>query len=440
MGSENPTRSALDVIEPPSEPKPLCQVVGEVVDDLGNLIAVEGVEISLLPDGETRTIQTSQGIFEAQLDVGLHSIRVSDSFIPPEYLPQIQVSASQILGYEDTTGLLPPTINITAVDTSRSIQVILQRPCTVGGRIVDADHQPIERAFIRLQSYAKGMQQLHADIQTSSDGTFRFEKIRPGASYDLLIWTGESPTEAHRKLPRPLPLPIATFPSQNHALGDIVVGAGPLTLTGTVLDQDGSPFSNLLVSCYSTASHPETGRSYGWRGEFMTAKTDAEGRFTMPGTPATELAIQLAKDFEPNVPLGQRQTAFYAEPVLENATGKNGIIDIGIHQVDRSRPFQVNFQLKSETENISPVGCTVKVELLDPTQNWEPRQLRRPSFQSRKWRIKKENQIIQWTCETPHPQVIFKVLRNNKTISTWITTPTPNGTLNPIHPINQSTP
>jgi len=120
---------------------------------------------------------------------------------------------------------------------------------------------------------------------------------------------GPGPTPGGERLPQP--------PSQ-----------GDGTLVGRVVDAQGVPWVELPIAC----------------GEH-TARTSADGSFTLAGLARAALALDLTASFDPAEPLGVRRIAC-ALPPLAVDLGPEARVDVGTQVVPRSRPFWIEGQVE----------------------------------------------------------------------------------------------
>lgn len=404
-------------------------ITGRVEDSFGTPVNVSLVKFFNTGDGAITEVLLENGKFEAAVGYGLYAVLVPDDLVPEGLLPQLALSPHQLRGELDEAPLLPPMVDTRGERQSASVLVVLQRPGRVNGRVVDLVGQPVENAFVRIQSTLPGLQSLSFDRMTSHDGTFEVKGARPNGDYVLIVMASAAVSVDHRALAPPKPLYLEILAGQELNLPDLVLGGGAVNVRGRVLDQDGIPFSGLKVQCYDGEKLGPSGVSLGMMALYGESQTDDRGEFSFAGLPATRLELQLAAGYEPSVPLGVRKPAFWVSPVEVDARGGSGVLNVGTFQVDRSRPFFIELKFIPDDGKANIRACEVYVEFLDSENGWDSKQEMRPRFQPKSWHIDSGDEPIRWGCETPIPPVLFRVIQNGVEVHRLEVNPFPNGSI-----------
>jgi beta-lactamase regulating signal transducer with metallopeptidase domain/protocatechuate 3,4-dioxygenase beta subunit len=188
----------------------------------------------------------------------------------------------------DITAENPPlgaTVDVVAEPVGgavKTIDVPLQPLVSLSGRVLDAEGAPIAHPTLQLhreiaepgpngRSYGLGVQ---ARTEVNADGSFTFDRIIPGATYQVFVTAG-----AYAGIQGD---PVKIMPGQPVRLADFRLPMTDREVRGIVVDPHGKPIAGAYVG-YQRPDRPiltPPQSPYRWNQD-----TDASGRFQLTGLP-----------------------------------------------------------------------------------------------------------------------------------------------------------
>jgi len=318
----------------PDEPTGKGTILGTVADDWRQPVA--GVRVLLVGseesaetdlDGKFR-FDVTPGTYRPEVDVQSLAIGV--------YLPPMENSVGQSV-FTGADGKEAAVLTVTANDVLH-ITFELHHQCVVQGRILTSTGSGVWGVDVELQCVLPSRQYLAYRARTDRHGSFELQDVVPGR-YRLESWLIGAP-EQYRSLSRPIP-PDVEIQFGTTVLDDVVLGSGPGTVRGRVVDQDGRPFPGLQVICYPKVEVPDGDVPYGMT-IIARDETGQDGSFSFAGLPAAKIAVAV----DPYGFLPFRQ--FYGKPPNRLAAHVEQVIvdvaqqpvrDLGTITAIVNRPF-----------------------------------------------------------------------------------------------------
>jgi protocatechuate 3,4-dioxygenase beta subunit len=200
------------------------------------------------------------------------------------------------------------TVLLAAGASRDRVDITLQRPGIIAGRVVDDAGDPVEGAYIRVlrTKYESGQRRFVEVVgeglhRTDDQGRYRVYGLRPG-DYRVSAIAGQVvPLQAAADVPgyAPTYFPGTADPAWARVLSvdldqqmlgvDIVLAARPTArVSGTALDADGKPVEGgmvLMPSRRSGALAPVP----------FDARTSSDGSFEFPNVPPGDYVLQVSK-------------------------------------------------------------------------------------------------------------------------------------------------
>lgn len=325
-----------------------------------------------------------------------------------------------------------PVVEVSAGGGIFDVVLRVHGAATVVGRVVGPGGRPVEGAHLRLQSAAVFGQppSLCSDGTSNADGQFELREVYPGL-YRLMV--GPPRTEGPPQ-GTVVPIDVDVSGPGLHSLGTIRIGEGRNRIRGSLVDDEGVPYSGLQVICFP-AEDPGPGRVGHTLAEVLaSAVTDRQGRYLLEGLPDAVVSVYVTVDYEPGRP-GAGKPAWWVEPYRLDLRGQVSDYEVPLLMVERSRPFTwigvVDLdpgQARARRPNLGDVRVTVA--LADPAARRVPH---------RPWpwehrgtldvRFDEEAGGFLWTCETPHPAVRIRISAHRKEaiLTELEVTPVPDG-------------
>ena len=339
-------REAVGLSEPAPEPAP--RAVGEpapgdpeshgleglVVDHLG--LGVGGVRVLARARGRDAAATTDRhGRFSfSGLPEGRCEVRVEEGSVPAGYLAPLQSTRLEVGRYpEAVPGTFAPVVELPYAHT---LVLHLAQPGAVEGTLRFAPEHGGGAAVdcvVRITGQGPSLSGLSYEVAVDAAGAFRIESVFPGAfALSVLQPSGEAD---HRG--RPAPRVFQVHGGSTARLGELLLGAGPVSLRGTLLDQYGAPVEGARVLAYYVDAQ---GRG-SWDRAAAAAVTDVEGGFELVGVePGLVHVMPLPQLGGPSEPVLRD-----VQPTLVDLRGREGLLDLGELRVQRAGQYALEGQV-----------------------------------------------------------------------------------------------
>ena len=245
-------RTSLGGGASPTTETPSGSIVGRLVDRRGNPVSPARIRVdSRDTERVRRTKVDAEGRFSfSRLAVGAtFNLHVEEDSLPAGYIPPWR----QDVSYPVRPAAIPAGFigtEVTIPDGGVPVEVTLTalRGSTVFGRVLGPNREPIANAFVRLSCIQPQGLGVSADSTTDTEGRFEHSGVYPGVYRTQVHLVSILPQYQGMGLPVPTRLEILEGSITQSVV--IQVGTGTKTVTGTVVDQDGAPFSGLKVLAY----------------------------------------------------------------------------------------------------------------------------------------------------------------------------------------------
>jgi len=214
-------------------------------------------------------------------------------------------------------------------------------PASVSGRVLNPQGNPIAGAQLRVSGIhqQQGIQAM--DALSNERGEFHINEITPG-DFRLSIYTNPETTPIDGSWSTPSPQLFTLYAGQAYDFGDIRLGRGSQSILGSVVNQDGDPFVNRVILCYSNDPENDGSTLHNMGAPLTRVTTDIHGRFEMKNMDATKVKILLTSDFLPGQAMGAGKPAMWEYPLEFDLRASPGVLDIGVHVVHESRPYEIS--------------------------------------------------------------------------------------------------
>ena len=247
---------------------------GEIVDAGG--APVEGIRAFTMmkADPNDPRKQMTRGLSEASLADG--------SFVSPGLLPgtyDVWVFGSDRAGEsEKVEVVLRPGADV------NDVRLVLPGEGTLTGIVRDAESQPV--AGVELSASAIGRRVKSVGV-SDDQGRFIIEHVPPG-EVRILAMDGRAPLRAPGTGDDDLQGTLAQVTAGETTEVEIVIESRTATISGRVLDEQGSPVADAFVSHQRMSDSAKAGKGAGkaklrWRFDDQPVLTDIDGRFVIDG-------------------------------------------------------------------------------------------------------------------------------------------------------------
>jgi protocatechuate 3,4-dioxygenase beta subunit len=356
-------QSDVDTQTAPSQPTGTT-LQGLVLDE--NETPVQGIEVLIVQreSGITERVRSDvRGQFQQSLEPGIYSVDVVRESVPERFAAPAQAGSprpGEQTKFESQVVLIKDDQSVTEVE----LHIFLTS--LIWGYVFDVNGAPIEGADVSLR-YAGVAYQSHAsyaDVVTDATGRFEIRHSFPG-NYRLTTYAYKPQAEwlADRPGPEdlrgsPVPIELSLVPGGEFYVGEILVGAPGVTVTGRLIDQDGEPFEGALVAAMAWAEPREGWRDYALGGEYGKTRTDADGRFELKDLPSEWVRVDLAADWEQHALT--RRVATWWKPYCIDLRGMapGDVHDMGVEFVPEARPYQLEIQFEFEPGTAQRAGLS----------------------------------------------------------------------------------
>ena len=370
--------------------------------------------------GRSRTADVDrEGRFGLAVEPGTWSCLVSE--LPPEFLPPYQQEVPPPTSVDAPAGFFGHPIEVPEGVESIDVEVRVFRASSVTGRVLGSDGQPVAGVFVGLLSVrpdlvSKRLAGPQVTGETNALGEFRADRVYPGLSRARVYIRADHPEAG---TPRPYP---QEFVVVEGSATDLIIelGAGPWTLGGVVVDQDGEPFPNLELLVYHHSEHVAVGLGqarFSWNDAVVESATDGRGRFSIRGLETGSYGIQVGhRSYDPHAGIGGSLLGGWPETVRVRVDGEVDALRVTAY---RTRPFTLRL-VATETAPILAATVSTNLAWVPPDHELSPER-RREVEEARKLGIELEEDPdavhllpdgdggLVWRCETPHVPVRLRM-------------------------------
>jgi hypothetical protein len=372
-----------------------CQVRGCVVTDLGQPAA--GVGVSLAGTAVRGTSLADGSFVLEHAPSGEHLVLVDPHTLPPGSLPpwrqaEAAAGAASRASHPGHPGCVAPGCD------DAPLLIVLPTSASVTGRVLGPHGAGLAGASATLSGSGPGLTDLSARALTDAQGCYEMRGVYPGR-YRFSVGLPPGPAAA---LGCPPPHTVEVPPAGDLRLNG-VLGAGPCTVSGRIVDQDGQPFENVRVLAYHApgAVLDERDAPWGWNDVAACVASGADGAFTLLGLERGALRLQYAFDFAPGQPPGSHLcTGFGPRQELDLRVAA-AHVELPPVTLARSRPFRLHGQLVLDPTWAAAHGLAPRRLLVEVTPG---------VFGSAPDRVPvAADGTFAWSCETPHEPVTLTV-------------------------------
>ncbi len=310
--------------------------------------------------------------------VGDHLLVVSE--FPSQYLTPAKFM----------TRRLPDPISefdvLVAEESEDALVITMRMSATIEGYVRDERNRGIGGVYVVATPFESART---TTTITGTDGYYIL--VCPAEMLRLRLTCEPKHPQADRVLPPARVLDLA--PGVN-LREDFALVEDQGSVSGEIIDQDGSPFSGLEVLCYY---YPGT-----FLDRAKSATTGPDGRFYITGLPPLRIAIQV-EPYGFN-PVGRGAIGMIVPPTYLDLTAKPAV-DLGKIVAYRSRPYLLNGEVRFTPEwarlhASTDASLTLSILLSRGVRRSEPEEV-----QVQLTRASPAHFSFTWTCETPEDEV-----------------------------------
>ncbi len=321
---------------------PVFEIHGRVLQNIGRT-PVANAKVELFKwRGDLEEFQSRDSQFSGEkgefrftnLSIGKYELIVWKTTLPPNLRPSSSEWNPGELGlsrpdYEKALVILDGQTG----GKSNEKNILVFEYGRIQGRVVDFLGNPIPEASVSAYSrIAPGRGGYTEGALTDLNGDFSIEGCPPG-------WVEVSVVLNVKKFPQYKGQLVRSFPpfrfeeKQNVFLGDLKSEIGDSSIVGRVIDQFGSPFTDLEVVCRPIEL------AYG--DSFSTAITDDLGFFEITGIPAGNFVVDLtANAYQVNAPVTELRASFWEYPINVEMLKGEYTVNIGTKILQRPQLFE----------------------------------------------------------------------------------------------------
>ncbi len=227
------------------------------------------------------------------------------------------------------------------------------------GRVLCPQGLPVSKALVRLASLNTERHFQSEDGITDENGLFNIPEVFPG-KYRLHITTDPAVVLPELGWANPAPVDMTISPGEKVNFGDISLVNGNKTVVGWVVKQDGMPFPDLPILCFSKEPVAEGMPPHDMSAALTRVTTDSQGRFELRNLEAISVAISLTPDFRPGQAMGKGKPAMWEPNIEIDLRDSPTVHDIGEFVVHESRPCSVSGNLHFSQDWLSTAGNSEK--------------------------------------------------------------------------------
>lgn len=367
---------------------------GRVVDERG--AGVERVRVLLsVPDlWQLEALSREDGRFSfhapSVLEPGAEGVvTVDERALGPGLLPPLQRVVQDLHDPTAVPGFFVPRVSL---PFAGELVVRMFRPASVQGRALSGELEPLSGDRVRLSSVSPELAELSYEVAVAPDGSFSFPYAWPG-EYVVSLQPADP---VRRSTGVPPPERIVVLEGATTRVGELVLGAGPLTVRGSVVDQQGQPFAGVFVIAY----HVEVDGAA--RVRAASALTDAGGEFTFEGLAASPVRLIAGPpEFE-----AAEQVADGPLTVELDLRGRTGSVDLEPIRGLRPSRYRLAGRVVLEPAwarangvRLDDVSLRIEGEVQD--QRFDPR----PDLE----RTATHEGRFEWQCLAPAPPLTLRV-------------------------------
>ena len=350
VSNQLPATVAQAATDPSGAENQSGTVFGQILDSTGTPIPVGNVFVF----ERSKQIATAKICGEElQYCVELAANKYYEFMVDPSslaggFLPPLRQSRNSALRGNATDPNNPHNFvkSIVKVEAGlkQRLDLAVSLPAAVFGRVLDPQGKPLPGVQLRMNGMhqQQGIQAM--DDLTNELGEFHITEIAPG-DFRLSLYTNPETTPADGSWSPPSPQLVTLYAGQAYDFGDIHLGRGSHSILGSVVNQDGDPFVNRVILCYSNDPEQDGSTLHNMGAPLTRVTTDRNGNFEMKNIAATKIKILLTSDFLPGQAMGAGKPAMWEYPLEFDLSACPGVLDIGQHIVHESRPYEISGDL-----------------------------------------------------------------------------------------------
>jgi hypothetical protein len=281
---------------------------------------VAGVRVRLMWR-ELFAVTDASGHFEFhELDPGTYQLEVTQESLPPDSVSSLE------------------SIHMPRWGENFKVELRIATSATLIGRILGPAREPVGPEEVRLVR-SDPQAQWNSNTRWDANGRFRSEGVWPG---DGMLEVVPEEASTLRAYPRPK-REFHVEPGDVLDLGDIIFSAGPCSVRGRVIDQDGRALERVAVECAG-----------------IVTTTNALGEFELAGLEEESYELRIGsgehEGFRRVFAADERAHAVKLD--LAGATQ----LDLGTIALVRERFFEVRGRILPGESGLLPQQVNVRVE------------------------------------------------------------------------------
>lgn len=242
---------------------------------------------------------------------------------------------------------------------------------TLSGHVLGPDGEASHGAWVQMIPKDPNLEALHCQVSTNDKGAFRFEHLYP-IEYRVRIkwlggrWRNRDDRRASSRYCYPPPYDV-DLRGVNHSFVELSSEAGPATVRGRVVDENGEPFSDVSIqlSYFEPLEARERGVPRGLAFDddagLARTKTRADGSFRIENLHPVRMRLLVAASEALQGTRGERRVALLPDlvEVPPSSFDKNTAVLPDI-VVRRSHTFEVNGKVQLTADELDGHSLALK--------------------------------------------------------------------------------